>query len=150
MDLLPNTGFSCCKSYHRSFGLQSKPHFKGLLRNPSFHTIDITHATGVILSFYSPYVNKPRDYFVQGIGCPAERDFQPTSCFFTGFPPDESLVRRYRHLFFEITSCLRRIYLTKYFRHQDTKTRSLIIINIYCLCLGAFVAIFSGLSGFGL
>ena len=31
-----------------------------------------------------------------------------------------------------------------YFRHQDTKTRSLIIINIYCLCLGAFVAILSG------
>ncbi len=41
--------------------------------------------------------------------------------------PDESMVRRYWHLFFEITSCLRRIYLTKYFRHQDTKTRSLII-----------------------
>ncbi len=48
------------------FRVQSKPHFKGLLRNPSFHTIDITHATGVILSFYSPYVNKPRDYFAQG------------------------------------------------------------------------------------
>ena len=41
-------------------------------------------------------------------------------------------------------------YLTKYFRHQDTKTPSLIIINIYCLCLGAFVAILSGLSGLGL
>jgi hypothetical protein len=68
MDLLPNTGFSCCKLYRRSFGLQSKPHFKGLLRNPSFHTIDITHATIVILSFYSPYVNKPRDYFVRGSG----------------------------------------------------------------------------------
>jgi len=33
--------------------------------------------------------------------------------------------------------------------HQDTRTRSLIIINIYCLCLGAFVAILSGLSGLG-
>ncbi len=42
------------------------------------------------------------------------------------------------------------IYLTKYFRHQDTKTRSLIIINIYFLCLSAFVAILSGLSGLGL
>ena len=30
-----------------------------------------------------------------------------------------------------------------------TKTRSLIIKNIYCLCLGAFVAIVSGLSGSG-
>ena len=30
------------------------------------------------------------------------------------------------------------------------KTRSLIIINIFCLCLGAFVAILSGLSGLGL
>ena len=34
-------------------------------------------------------------------------------------------------------------------RHEDTKTRSLIIINIYYLCLGAFVAILPGLSGSG-
>jgi len=45
---------------------------------------------------------------------------------------------------------LRRIYLTKYFRHQDAKTRSLIIINIYGLCLGALVAILPGLSGLGI
>ena len=35
--------------------------------------------------------------------------------------------------------------------HQDTKARSLIIINISSLCLGAVVAILTGLSelGFG-
>jgi hypothetical protein len=38
----------------------------------------------------------------------------------------------------------------KYFRHKDTKTRSLIIINIYFLCFGAIVAILSGLSGLGI
>jgi hypothetical protein len=38
----------------------------------------------------------------------------------------------------------------KKFRHQDTKTRSLIIININCLCLGTFVAIFSGVSRLGI
>ena len=36
------------------------------------------------------------------------------------------------------------------FRHQDTKAQSFIIISIYCLCLGGFVAIFSGLSGLDL
>jgi hypothetical protein len=42
------------------------------------------------------------------------------------------------------------IYLTKYFRHQDTKTRGLIIININYLCLGAFVANLSGLTRLGI
>jgi len=32
--------------------------------------------------------------------------------------------------------------------HQGTKTRSLIIIKFYFLCLGAFVAILCGLSGY--
>jgi hypothetical protein len=41
---------------------------------------------------------------------------------------------------------------SKKFRHQDTKTprpEVSIIISIYCLCLGGFVAILSGLSGLG-
>ncbi|CAB1083706.1 hypothetical protein D1AOALGA4SA_11247 [Olavius algarvensis Delta 1 endosymbiont] len=49
------------------------------------------------------------------------------------------MVIRYYALFNQIPSCLRRIFLTKYFRHQDTKARSLILIIIFflvswCLC----------------
>jgi hypothetical protein len=38
-------------------------------------------------------------------------------------------------------------FLSKYFRHQDTKTRSLIIKNIYCLCLGAWWLFFPACPG---
>jgi hypothetical protein len=48
----------------------------------------------------------------------------------------------------EITSCLRRIDSIKDLCHQDTKTRSFLIIVI-SLCLGAFVANLSGSSGLG-
>jgi hypothetical protein len=43
------------------------------------------------------------------------------------------------YLFIQIQSCLRRIFLIKYFRHQDTKTQSLInnkhlLFVSWCLC----------------
>ena len=48
MVLLPNSG-SC---------------WLWTFRNPYFHNIDLTNATSFILSFYFPYVNKPKDYFI--------------------------------------------------------------------------------------
>ncbi|CAB1076122.1 hypothetical protein D1AOALGA4SA_3920 [Olavius algarvensis Delta 1 endosymbiont] len=45
---------------------------------------------------------------------------------------------------------MRRIFQIKYFRHQDTKARSQTNSNFFSLCLGAFVANLSSLSGLGL
>jgi hypothetical protein len=41
-------------------------------------------------------------------------------------------------------------FMAKHFRHQDTKTQKHILTKGFRLCLSAFVAIFSGLSGLGL
>ena len=40
--------------------------------------------------------------------------------------------------------------MVKHLRHQDTKTQRLILTKGFALCLGAFVAIYSGLSGLGI
>jgi hypothetical protein len=40
-------------------------------------------------------------------------------------------------------------FMKKHFRRQDTKTRRRILTKDFPLCLGAFVAICSGLSGLG-
>jgi hypothetical protein len=37
----------------------------------------------------------------------------------------------------------------KHLRHQDDKTQKSILAKKFPLCLSAFVALFSGLSGFG-
>ena len=46
-----------------------------------------------------------------------------------------------------VVSSLR--FMKKHFRHQGTKTRRIISIKGFTLCLGVFVAIHSGLSGLG-
>jgi hypothetical protein len=50
---------------------------------------------------------------------------------------------------FDVISTLETIFLhfmTKHLRHQDTKTQRKILTKGFALCLGAFVAICSGLS----